>query len=102
MGGRHGRDGWSRRLKRSQGTALAMLLVLGAAPLRAAAPPPADVELLEFLGSLDEEEEDWREFLAERPADERPRQPERDNRSESARKDVASERKPADDKVKKP
>jgi hypothetical protein len=28
---------------------------------------PVDVELLEFLGSLDTEEEDWREYLEERP-----------------------------------
>ncbi len=27
----------------------------------------ADAELLEFLGSLDTEEEDWREFLEDRP-----------------------------------
>jgi hypothetical protein len=26
-----------------------------------------DVELLEFLGSLDTEEEEWREYLEERP-----------------------------------
>jgi hypothetical protein len=28
---------------------------------------PVDVELLEFLGSLDTEEEEWREYLEERP-----------------------------------
>jgi hypothetical protein len=45
-----------------------------AEPLLAAQPPPApaveavDVELLEFLGSLDTEEEDWRKYLEERPA----------------------------------
>lgn len=39
----------------------------------AAQPPPppetaaVDAELLEFLGSLDTEEEDWRKYLEERP-----------------------------------
>lgn len=37
----------------------------------AAKPAPAaqeaDAELLEFLGSLDEEDEDWRKYLEERP-----------------------------------
>jgi hypothetical protein len=34
-----------------------------------AAEPAAevDIELLEFLGSVDAEEEEWREYLAERP-----------------------------------
>lgn len=47
-----------------------------------APPEPVDGELLEFLGSLDTEEEGWREFLEERPipaagkpASEVPRQP---------------------------
>jgi hypothetical protein len=28
---------------------------------------PVDAELLEFLGSLDTEEEEWREYLEDRP-----------------------------------
>jgi hypothetical protein len=43
-----------------------------AAAKPAAAAPPAseaevDMELLEFLGSLDVEDKDWREYLEERP-----------------------------------
>jgi hypothetical protein len=41
-----------------------------AAPPAQSAPAkaePVDVELLEFLGSLDTEEEEWREYLEERP-----------------------------------
>lgn len=47
-------------------------LAQAAEPAKPAAPAqskvePVDVELLEFLGSLDTEEEDWREYLEERP-----------------------------------
>lgn len=57
---------------------LRALICLVAAPLWAAGAqqpagkpvvPAADAELLEFLGSLDAEEEGWQEFLAERPID---------------------------------
>jgi hypothetical protein len=33
----------------------------------AAIPTPVDVELLEFLGSLDSDDEGWQEFLEQRP-----------------------------------
>jgi hypothetical protein len=56
---------------------LLALVIAGAAvvPAGAAEPQPAakpaaepvDAELLEFLGSLDAEEEGWREYLEERP-----------------------------------
>jgi hypothetical protein len=76
-------------------TALLAMVLAGAAPgaLQAAEPPPAksppakppaaaaktvapaaavsdtevDMEFLEFLGSLDVEDKDWREYLEERP-----------------------------------
>jgi hypothetical protein len=32
-----------------------------------AAPPPADTELLEFLGSLDDADDGWQEFLEQTP-----------------------------------
>jgi hypothetical protein len=47
---------------------VATLLSAGTAALQAAEPAAeVDVEFLEFLGSLDTEDEDWREYLAERP-----------------------------------
>jgi hypothetical protein len=39
----------------------------GTAPPAQSKVEPVDVELLEFLGSLDTEEEEWREYLEERP-----------------------------------
>lgn len=51
-------------------TVVAALLLAGAhrAAAAAAEPPAAvDAEFLEFLGSLDTEDEEWREYLAERP-----------------------------------
>lgn len=93
MGRRHGRAGIGRRL--SMRTATLALLLAGLAPAAvvaaepvpakatparppvAAAKPPAtaaaaseaevDMEFLEFLGSLDVEDKDWREYLEERP-----------------------------------
>ena len=51
---------------------LAASLVLGvASPLRAAEPPPVDLELLEFLGEIDVSGEDW-VALAEAESVERP------------------------------
>lgn len=38
-----------------------------AAPVAPSKVEPVDAELLEFLGSLDTEEEEWREFLENRP-----------------------------------
>lgn len=46
----------------------AAVLALGASGAHSAeASTEVDLEMLEFLGSLDAEEEDWREYLAERP-----------------------------------
>jgi hypothetical protein len=44
-----------------------VLLVAGTGAMAAEPPPPVDTELLEFLGSIDVEDEAWREYLAERP-----------------------------------
>lgn len=81
------------------------LLGLGAAVAHAgeAPPPAADLELLEFLGSLDTEEEEWREYLAERPirpeagkpAASAPRDPQR-------RESAPPAKEKTDDKVKQP
>jgi hypothetical protein len=46
----------------------AALVALGPGAAQAAeAVPPIDAEFLEFLGSLDTEDEEWREYLASRP-----------------------------------
>jgi hypothetical protein len=45
----------------------AALLVAGTGAMAAEPPAPVDTELLEFLGSIDVEDEAWREYLAERP-----------------------------------
>jgi hypothetical protein len=46
---------------------------------RAAAPPPkeVDAELLEFLGSLDVEEDGWQEYLEQKPVKAPAKQPEK-------------------------
>jgi hypothetical protein len=67
MGCRNGRAGRGRRLS-ARALLAATLLSAGAAALPAAEPAAeVDAEFLEFLGSLDTEDEDWREYLAERP-----------------------------------
>jgi hypothetical protein len=46
----------------------ATILAFAAGAVRAAEPAaPVDAELLEFLGSLDSEDEEWHEYLAARP-----------------------------------
>lgn len=75
-------------------------LAAGAAQAaEAKAPPPADVEpidadFLEFLGSLDTEDEDWREFLESRPINNAAGKPEE--------KQTSTATDPKQDKVKKP
>jgi hypothetical protein len=55
-------------LSTRRGVLAAAVLALGASGVQAAeASAEVDLELLEFLGSLDAEDEDWREYLAERP-----------------------------------
>lgn len=67
MGSRHGRARGSGRLNRRGILLAAALLGTGAGAQAAEPPAPVDTELLEFLGSIDAEEEAWREYLAERP-----------------------------------
>jgi hypothetical protein len=45
-------------------------------PAQARAVEPVDAELLEFLGSLDTEDEEWREYLESRPVKEAAGKPE--------------------------
>lgn len=52
-------------MKTRSGVLIAALVASGS--VVAAAEPPPDAEFLEFLGSLDTEDEAWREYLAERP-----------------------------------
>jgi hypothetical protein len=83
-------------LSRRQGMLAALVMAMGATGTHAAeASAEVDVEFLEFLGSLDTEEEEWRDYLAERPI-----------RSEMGKpaSRTAPEKKPAPepDKVKKP
>jgi hypothetical protein len=51
-------------------------LVSWVVDVTAAQPPPsqsaADAELLEFLGSLDDEEEGWQEYLEQKPVSKAP------------------------------
>lgn len=90
MGRGHGRTGFGRRLS-MRATTLAMLVAgmlpaaalaaepapvkpaparpapIPAKPVNAASEAEVDMEFLEFLGSLDVEDKDWREYLEERP-----------------------------------
>jgi hypothetical protein len=81
----------------TRGTLLAAVATLAAGTALPAEPAPeVDAELLEFLGSLDTEDEEWREYLAERPI--------RPEAGKPEVKDAAKEQagKKPDDKVKKP
>src|SRR6186713_3211878 len=68
MGGRNGRARRSWRLNASRGVLATAVVALATGTLGHAAQPAAavDAELLEFLGSLDTEGEDWHEFLEAR------------------------------------
>jgi len=60
---------------------------------------PVDVELLEFLGSLDTEEEEWREYLENRPVKEAAVKPERAQKKAPAK---PAPKQQEQEKVKKP
>jgi hypothetical protein len=76
MGGRYERDGSGGYLMRR--TLLVCALAgFGAAGTRAAQ-PPVDAELLEFLGSIDSDDESWQEYLEHKPvkpADKKAKEP---------------------------
>lgn len=46
---------------------LGVVAMLPVARIHAAQPAPPDAELLEFLGSIDSDEEGWQEFLEQMP-----------------------------------
>ena len=83
----------------------AVLASLTAGAAQAAEPKPApaaeskvepiDAEFLEFLGSLDTEDEDWREFLESRPINNAAGKP-------AGQKTPPPRPDPKQDKVKKP
>lgn len=83
----------------------AVLASLAAGAAQAADPKPApapegkvepvDAEFLEFLGSLDTEDEDWREFLESRPINNAAGKP-------AGQKTPLPKPDPKQDKVKKP
>jgi hypothetical protein len=60
---------------------------------------PVDVELLEFLGSLDTEDEEWREYLESRPVKEAAGKPEQKAPAKPAPKQAGAKQQ---EKVKKP
>jgi hypothetical protein len=81
------------------------VMAVGSAAVQAAEPvPAADADLLEFLGSLDTEDEEWREYLAERPIRVEAGKPTSPAAGKPEAKDVGKESSgnKADDKVKKP
>ncbi len=88
-------------MSRSRATlAMALVALATGNGARAAQPlAPVDAELLEFLGSLDTEEEEWREFLAERPIRPEAGKPAGKPDAKSARNEPAGAEH---DKVKKP
>jgi hypothetical protein len=86
------------------GVLVAALLALTAAQVRAAEPSAeVDLELLEFLGSLDTEDEEWREYLAERPIRSEMGKPAAKAASNPEPAKVTDGKaRPTEDKVKKP
>lgn len=84
--------------------ALAVLGLFTSAAGAGEAPPPpaADIELLEFLGSLDTEDEEWREYLAERPIRPEAGKPAKPPRTPPARKPASPGPEKTEDKVKQP
>jgi hypothetical protein len=73
MGGHHGRagSGWHVRLSSTLLTVALTGMAAAASAAETAKSAPqseVDVELLEFLGSLDVEEDGWQEYLEQRPA----------------------------------
>jgi P pilus assembly chaperone PapD len=71
MGGRHGRTGSGGHVRTRRALLTVALAGFAAAASAAEAAKPApthvDIELLEFLGSLDVEEDGWQDYLEQRP-----------------------------------
>lgn len=80
---------------------LALLLVGAVGPVQGAepqapagkpGPEPVDAELLEFLGTLDTEEEGWLEYLEDRPMRAKAKEPEAKPAPQPAAKPVKVEK----------
>jgi hypothetical protein len=67
MGRVDGRAGPGRHVSRRSAVALAMASLLAGASQAAESSKKVDAELLEFLGSIDAEEEGWQEYLEQKP-----------------------------------
>lgn len=82
---------------------LALVTVLAAGAAAAAQPAAeVDAELLEFLGSLDTEDEEWREYLADRPIRAEAGKPDAAATPAAGRQPVPDAKQQEQDKVKKP
>ena len=81
----------------------AALVVFGSGAAQAAEPvPPIDAEFLEFLGSLDTEDAEWREYLASRPRAEAGKPANKADGKQATAKATDAKAEPKQDKVKKP
>lgn len=77
MGRSDGRAGQGRHVTRNSTLAVAAAILLSGAAQAAENAKQVDAELLEFLGSIDAEEEGWQEYLEQkpvRPVDKKPPQ----------------------------
>jgi hypothetical protein len=69
MGRRHGRRAGRhlRQMSKMHAWLPGVMAMLPLVPVYGAQPAPPDAELLEFLGSIDSDEEGWQEFLEQMP-----------------------------------
>lgn len=67
MGGVDGRERQGRHVSCRPALAIASACLLAGAAHVAENPKKVDAELLEFLGSIDAEEEGWQEYLEQKP-----------------------------------
>jgi hypothetical protein len=67
MGRVHGRAGQGRHVIRKTASAVAVAMLLAGATHAAENAKQVDAELLEFLGSIDAEEEGWQDYLEQKP-----------------------------------
>jgi hypothetical protein len=67
MGRIDGRTGQGRHVTRNSTLTVAAAILLSGAALAAENAKQVDAELLEFLGSIDAEEEGWQDYLEQKP-----------------------------------
>jgi hypothetical protein len=67
MGRVHGRAGQGWHVIRKTASVVAVAMLLAGAAHAAENAKQVDAELLEFLGSIDAEEEGWQEYLEQKP-----------------------------------